>query len=335
MSNLTVLFIICGCTVYNGDQVNITLYTSVDHDDITQFYNDLHNPYAFYTCDQSKTRQVNVVLGSDVQLVERSNIISRENKESQVSNMDYLFALNSISAAEKVKITGDHKKYFSDENSLLSSLSELICNGEEINNVLIYFNYEPQTKSTDSTEKYNIQVPQFDPSLLDVMAAETFYKFTEVQNLLANEKNTNLTDEIISNALRIFVSDQASVEIQNKSHGTPITLSIRDYLHRLYGLNQYDRVHIAWNHDIKMTESWQLSRSEIPASYNIISGRQTFKGYKKNMVLYSDEVDKTIELHALLVENIDMTGNLVLEWKVFLGDIKVSSDSHTTFKDHT
>ena len=55
-------------------------------------------------------------------------------------------------------------------------------------------------------------------------------------------------------------------------------------------------------------------------------GTQVFKGYRKNLIAYSDAIDKNVNFQAKLVETINEDGNEVLEWKVFIGDITIASD---------
>lgn len=322
---------IIGCNDLSTHETNIVLYTSVVDEALIDFYQDLHDPYALYPCDKNLKSRVRVEVYINTPTPVSDLEVHYLKGINPISPIATVWAYNSLDAANSLGTNVGLKKIFLNDITMVKSMSESLCDGSiHENQIVVFYNYSSDNLMKPLEESGTPSVPKFDASQMDILAAETFYKLAEAQNLLANEQNVNIADEIISNTLRIFYSAQNTVQIKNLHQQSTIELPVKDYLHRLYNLKQYDSVNVTWNDDLKILKTWEIDNTEIPKSTNYMSGRQKFTGYKKNIALYTDTVDKTIELHAKLVENIDITGNVVLEWKVFLGDINISSDSSFT-----
>jgi hypothetical protein len=267
-----------------------------------------------------------------------------------------VFGLNSIGIQYKNLDLLNDVNHFQNIYDLKDALSDFICNQIDLKYAVILINLyeesgledclaqcktlpEKRVCADDGKEYYNIEclkcnsnlkeiscdqsVPLFRKEELTDKAFQIFYQFVEAQNLIANDKNTEIANDLIDNTIRLF-DENKQVEILNLGTTRPIQLSTKQYLQRL--LNRpFDEVAIEWNRDWTVIQDWTDAGTEIPESQMSAEGEQFFKGYRKNLVAYSDVIKKNVNFHAKLVESIDDDGNEVIEWKIFIGDITIAS----------
>lgn len=269
-----------------------------------------------------------------------------------------VMGLNSLGIEYKNLNLNIGINHFQNIYDLKDALSDYICNEIDEKNVIILlqlFNDTsiddclarcetlPENKvcADDGNSYYNIEcmkcygdlkeiscdqsIPTFKRELLTEKAFEIFYQFAEAQELIANDKNSKIGNDLIDNTLRLFDTENNKVEILNIGTNEPIQFSTRAYLRRMLD-RPFDRIGIEWNQDWTVVDDWTDAGEEIPQSEMTARGRQVFKGYRKNLIAYSDAIDKNVNFQAKLVESIDDNGNEILEWKVFIGDITIASN---------
>ena len=318
----------------------ITIYTSLEGYQLDEFIENIQTHMLNTDC-LSSNREIltfNIVklISSDEssdRLLE--NTISKDSFQINLHHFDHIFALRSTDLFNLSKSSNSDQKHFIDEEIFLKSFIEHVCDKNLNGATAIAYHVNIEEASHESVDNTNDQIPTFDEEKLYELAYETFGKFAEAQNLLANEKNANITDELIKNTLRLFHSHQSIVQIQNSSASTLIELTIPEYLSRMLRLSQYDQIHYQWDDDIKIKTPWHDNGGELSNQKSTLSGQQRFTGYRKNMILYSDTVNKSIELHADLTESIDIMGNAVLQWQVLIGDIKILTDDTVSLNHQT
>ncbi|MEE9371794.1 MAG: hypothetical protein V3V00_01950 [Saprospiraceae bacterium] len=273
-------------------------------------------------------------------------------------NTTKIMGINSLGIEYKNLHLNQAVNHFQNIYDLKDALSDYICNEINEKNVLILLNVFNDTSLEDCLKRceslaensvcaddgniyHNIEclkcysdlneisciksIPTFKRELLTEKAFEIFYQFTEAQKLIANDNNATISNDLIDNTLRLFHSENTKIEILNLGTREPIQFSARDYLKRMMK-RPFDRIDIEWNQDWTVMNDWTDAGSEIPESEMTARGRQSFKGYRKNLVAYSDAIDKNVNFQAKLVESIDANGNEVLEWKVFIGNITIASE---------
>ena len=272
-------------------------------------------------------------------------------------NSSRIIGLNSLGIEYKDLDLNQAIGHFQNIFDLKDALSDYICNEINEKNVIILLNLFNDTSledcltrcetlpektvcADDGNTYRNIEcmkcyenlseiscdqsVPVFKKELLTEKAFEIFYQFAEAQVLIANNKTAPIARDLIDNTMRLFNTDNNKVEILNLGPKKPIVFSTKAYLNRL--LNRpFDQVSIEWDQDWSVVSDWTDAGEEIPESQMTAKGKQVFRGYRKNLVAYSDAIDKNVNFQAKLVETIDADGNEVLEWKVFIGDITIAS----------
>ncbi len=229
-----------------------------------------------------------------------------------------LLAINSDHLSDGM-LTNVTQRHFTDIESLNLVLSKLITQSE---NIIILDSWNLDREKAMSN---NTQTPIFEDEMLYELAHDKFWKFVDAQNLIANEQNKAIVSSLIQNALDLFIERGAQIEIQNKSQASPISLSPRAYFERLANLDRYEGIELTWDQNLSVVSPWQDISTELPKKIAKIKGNQRFTGYKKSTILYSDQIEKQVELHAEMVESIDLTGKKNIEWQVLLGSIRTSS----------
>ena len=268
-----------------------------------------------------------------------------------------IFGLNSLGLEYKNLASNHPISHFQNIYDLKDALSDYICNEIGTKNAIILMNLFNDTSLEDclvrcaALEEYvvcaddgksyrNIEclrcygnleeiscdksMPLFKKELLTEEAFEVFYQFAEAQELIANDNNAAIAYDLIDNTLRLFDDENRNIEILNLGTREPIRFNTRQYLERLMN-RPFDKIEIEWNRDWTVLSDWTDAEEEIPQSEMTAIGKQYFKGYRKNLVAYSDVIDKKVNFQAKLIESIDARGNEVLQWKVFIGDITIAS----------
>lgn len=225
----------------------------------------------------------------------------------------------------------DNGKQFLNKEALYESLNQMT--EEELSTIAVALNMNDAISEDDDmlTHESEVEIPHFDAEQMYDQAIETFEQLVEIQNLLANEPNELIRDELIAQGQALFDSPQNYVEVQNLSSSDVMRLPIHRYLQRLTRLSRYDQVHIDWRDELEILEEWK----EQSPTHNqaLASNVQSFNGYNKEMLLYSDHIKKSIALHAHLVEQIDITGQSKPTWTVRIGDIRVLNAPQTTHQN--
>ncbi len=141
-------------------------------------------------------------------------------------------------------------------------------------------------------------------------------------NQISN-KSTDFQDanKAINNAVELFVSEDATVEISSSSASMKSRLKIREYLNKLK-LLKYSKVSIEWT-DIYYVSN--LRKGPDGNYYGVISLQQKFEGYQEGKVVYSDITRKNIEI-VLKTYRKEVEGESLLLWDVFLSDIGISQE---------
>ncbi len=294
--------------------------------------------------------------------VEANKNVSPENLELYLNSFDAnrskIMGLNSLGLEYKNLALNQSVSHFQNIYDLKDALSDYICNEINEKNVVILLNLfndtsiddclancenlaEDEVCADDGNTYRNIEcmncygdlqqiscdkgIPTFKRELLTEKAFEIFYQFAEAQELIANDNNVSISNDLVNNTLRLFDSDNTKIEILNLGTKKPIEFSAKGYLKRLMN-RPFDQIGIEWNQDWSVVDDWTDAGEEIPQSEMTAKGTQVFKGYRKNLIAYSDAIDKNVNFQAKLVETINEDGNEVLEWKVFIGDITIASD---------
>jgi len=141
-------------------------------------------------------------------------------------------------------------------------------------------------------------------------------------NQIAN-KSTDFQDanKAINNAVELFLSEDATVEISSSSATQKARLKIREYLNKLK-LLKYSKVNIEWT-DIYYVSN--LRKGPDGNYYGVISLQQKFEGYQEGKVVYSDITRKNIEI-VLKTYRKEVEGESLLLWDVFLSDIGINQE---------
>ena len=334
---IVVMSIACSSRV-----IPITIYTSLQDHQVDEFVEHILMTLDSSACPiiSREKMQFNIIaLKSSDDLINqyKDQSISIDSFQLILQKTDLLIGLGSNDLLNISNNLGDRQRHFIDEESLTQSFLELICDQDLHSKIAIayHISLREDSEESESADYVKDQIPIFNEEKLYELAFDTFGKFAEAQNLLANEKNNNITDELITNTLRLFHSERSIVQIQNGSSAKIIELTIPEYLSRMHRLNQYDQIHYQWNDDIKILTPWHDNGVELSNQKSTLMGKQRFTGYRKNMILYSDMVHKSIELHADLTETIDIMGNSVLEWQVLIGDIRILTEDKGSLNPQT
>lgn len=268
-----------------------------------------------------------------------------------------VYGLNSLGLQYKNLEISHNINHFQNIYDLKDALSDYICNKIDSKNIVILLSLFRDTGledclaqcellpenpiCADDGKKYrnaeclkcygnlkeipcNQRIPVFSKEALTERAFEIFYQFAEAQELIANDKNAPIADDLIENTLRLFDGNDKRIEILNLGTTSPIRFSTTQYLERLR-TRPFDEIAIDWDRDWTVVQDWSDAGTEIPESQMSAEGQQYFRGFRKNLVAYSDAIKKKVNFQAKLVESIDTKGNEVLEWKVLIGDISIAS----------
>lgn len=125
-------------------------------------------------------------------------------------------------------------------------------------------------------------------------------------------------DKAVTQALTLFVNEEATVEVSSNNRNAVLRLKIRDYLKRVKQI-QYDRIEVKWTHvqyvsDLKPGPDGNL--------YGTVSFEQEFRGYRDGKLVYSDVTLKHANV-VLKTYNKTYEGSTRKIWDVLLSDIGV------------
>jgi hypothetical protein len=132
----------------------------------------------------------------------------------------------------------------------------------------------------------------------------------------ANEELNKATDQ----AMALFVSEDAMVEVSSNNRNSITRYKIRSYLSRLK-LVPYDRIEVQWVHvqyvgDLKLGPDGNL--------HGTVSFEQVFRAYRDNQLVYSDATIKTANI-LLKMYRTSSDGQSGASWDVLLSDVGVNA----------
>jgi hypothetical protein len=132
----------------------------------------------------------------------------------------------------------------------------------------------------------------------------------------ANEELNKATDQ----AMALFVSEDAMVEVSSNNRNSINRFKIKAYLTRLK-LVPYDRIEVQWVNvqyvgDLKLGPDGNL--------YGTVSFEQVFRAYKDNQLIYSDATIKTANI-LLKMYRTSSEGTSGRSWDVLLSDVGVNA----------
>jgi hypothetical protein len=125
-------------------------------------------------------------------------------------------------------------------------------------------------------------------------------------------------DKAVSQAMTLFVNEDATVEVSSNNRNAVLRLKIRDYLKKVKQI-QYDRIEVKWTHvqyvsDLKPGPDGNL--------YGTVSFEQEFRGYRDGKLVYSDVTLKHANV-VLKTYNKSYEGGTRKIWDVLLSDVGV------------
>ncbi|HEY4111980.1 hypothetical protein [Puia sp.] len=144
-------------------------------------------------------------------------------------------------------------------------------------------------------------------------------QFTDYLKILCDKSaGYEALDKAISQAVSLFVNEDAMVEISSNNRNSILRLKIRDYLRKVKQV-QYDRIDVKWTHvqyvsDLKPGPDGNL--------YGTVSFEQEFRGYRDGKLVYSDVTLKHANV-VLKTYNKTYEGSNRKIWDVLLSDVGV------------
>jgi hypothetical protein len=132
------------------------------------------------------------------------------------------------------------------------------------------------------------------------------------------DKNSDWQEanDAINNACKLFINENAQVEVSSLGRQEKSRFKIRDYLNRIK-LLQYDNIEVEWL-DVHYVS--HLRAAPDGNYYGIISISQKFSGKKDGKVFYRDQTIKHIEV---VLKQVSSLKDSSVYWDVFLSDIGV------------
>ena len=144
-------------------------------------------------------------------------------------------------------------------------------------------------------------------------------QFTDYLRVLC-DKNADHEElnKAISQALTLFVNENAMVETSSNNRNNISRQKIRSYLNRVKMI-QYDKIEISWTHVQYVSD---LKPGPDGNFYGQVSFEQEFKGYKDGKLVYSDVTYKNATV-VLKTYDKSYEGTTQKIWDVLLSDVGV------------
>lgn len=152
-------------------------------------------------------------------------------------------------------------------------------------------------------------------------ALQKTHQLSEYIKLICNRQSA--TEDIIkatSQALVLFASEQARVEVSSVTRRNLKVYKIKEYLAHIK-LTQYDKVEIEWN---KVQYVNEVKKGPDGNYYGTVTFEQVFRGYKDGRLAYHDITLKKISVMLKGYEK-NVEGKVLSTWDVLLSDIGVTS----------
>jgi hypothetical protein len=146
-----------------------------------------------------------------------------------------------------------------------------------------------------------------------------------LKKLCDNSVEREEVDETITQALSLFVNEDAVVEVSSNNRDDVVRQKIRTYLNHLK-LLRYDYIEIKWTHvqfvgDLKVGPDGNL--------HGTVSFEQEFRAYNDNKLVYSDITIKHTNV-MLKIYDKTLEGSNQKIWDILLSDISVSGTKSIT-----
>jgi hypothetical protein len=192
---------------------------------------------------------------------------------------------------------------------------------------------EPESNPTPATSAFDLSSEEPAAEPVNTQGAELKVDMEEFsQKALDKTETLGRYFKLISNketpwqdansaidlAVKLFVNEDAGVEVSSANSSEKKMYPIRRYLERLK-LLKYDQVDISWS-DISYVS--KLRKAPDGNYYGVISFVQKFTGYRDGVAVYTDYTKKNIEV-ILKGYVKEVSGESVELWDVFLSDIGV------------
>ncbi len=150
-------------------------------------------------------------------------------------------------------------------------------------------------------------------------------KTTELSNYitLITNKNTSRADKNkgVDMACKLFVNENASVEVSNSNTKKITKTNIRTYLTNLtYLYGHFDKVVIQY---VDITYVPEFRRGADGNFYSVVTFVQKFEGFIDGKLSYGDLTKKDITVVLKNYTKVEADGVLKNKWDVYLSDIGV------------
>ena len=150
-------------------------------------------------------------------------------------------------------------------------------------------------------------------------------KTTELSNYIAllASKNTNRADKnkAVDQACKLFVNENATVEVSNVTTNKVSKLNIRTYLTNLtYLSGHFEKVVVQY---VDITYVPEFRKGVDGNYYSVVTFVQKFEGFVDGKLAYGDFTKKDITVVLKNYKKVDAEGVLKNKWDVYLSDIGV------------
>jgi hypothetical protein len=137
---------------------------------------------------------------------------------------------------------------------------------------------------------------------------------------IISDKQTEVlvANAAIDNAVKMFINEDALVQVSSVNNTNIEEYKIRNYLKRVKAL-KYDKIIIEWGSIQYVSE---LRLGDDGNYHGIISYQQKFTGISEGNIKYEDFVKKHTEI-IVTPQKVESQGTTVICWQAYLSDIKV------------
>jgi hypothetical protein len=177
-------------------------------------------------------------------------------------------------------------------------------------------NARPKTFAKDSSEKDGLDV---DIKEYQDKAIEKVDEFTTYVKLISGKiDDIDEINKYIDRGVKLFINEDAIIEVSRLNRATVNHFLIRQYLERLKQL-KYGSVDVKSGNFVVVQN---LVKNPDGTYSGIISFEQTFTGKKGDNRVYSDKTKKNMNI-ILKQYSTSVEGKTVTGWDVFLSDLQV------------
>ncbi|WP_020526364.1 hypothetical protein [Flexithrix dorotheae] len=210
-------------------------------------------------------------------------------------------------------------KFFSDKVTVASALQKIADQINTFNNAMVGTQGGNQipTMPEDNLEE---ELPDFNRQLFRDKALSKTKELGDYLSLISN-KNTKFqkANEAIDAAVKLFLNEDAIMEVSSVNRSEVQKYKIRKYFERLK-LLKYSEIKITWSNISYVSN---IKKHEDGNYYGIVTLEQKFDGYNSDgQLVYSDVTKKNM---TVILKTYDkyVVGKKETHWDVYLGDIGV------------